>query len=514
MGSTNPGTRHMSRRVLLAGAAGSAAAFILAACGGRAATDAPTSATGGGTTATAPASTGTMATAAVTTAPAGATTTGGAIASTAPPVATPAGTTGQVIAAASPTPLKTSGTVTLEVWAGGTYETGPGDIIENFQRAYPNIKANYTRFVNDDTGNTKLDTALQGGAPIDVYVSFDVPRMSQRIKSGLAEDITPYIAADPAVKQWVDATPGIFKYQGKLYSLPTVSEPNVVLINKKMFDAAGVKVPEKWTTDEFRTIAQRVSTGSGDKRAYGMYAPPDIARLILGPDYWYKNDGMESNFDHPAFRQYLEFWKGMLDEKSAFPWTEVLAQNLRVYQQNVFLNGQAATWVTATWVARYINDKANYPHDFVTSFAPLPNPPGVAQPYNQGGINNWVVMHPKAKNKEAAWAFMRYWLTVGGQYVMTKGGKAPAWPGVDAETAAAGILGPDRAQLYDLEAFRRVVLDPSPRLVTDTITTASAEIRTLNQQQTDRVLIGELKIDEWVTTMKKQADDLIKKAKQ
>ncbi len=113
--------------------------------------------------------------------------------SPAPSAPTTVATTGGA-AAASPTALKTMGTVTLEVWGGVPPETGPGDLVAAFSKAYPNIKVNYTRFVNDDTGNTKLDTALQGGTPIDVYFSYTVPRMGQRIKAGVAEDLTPYIA--------------------------------------------------------------------------------------------------------------------------------------------------------------------------------------------------------------------------------------------------------------------------------------------------------------------------------
>ncbi len=507
--------RHLRRRQFLVGVAGGAVAALLAACGTEeAATTAPRTggaATTAATTAAiaAPATGATSATSA--TSATGATGSAGGAGMASGNL--PPGVTGVSSLPGMPTAVMTSA-ITLELWGGGTLETGVGDIVDSFNRVYPNIKVNYNRFVNDDTGNTKLDTALQGGSTIDTYLSFDVPRMSQRIKAGVAEDLTPYIAADPAVKQWADSTQGLFRYSdSKLYSLPTVIEPTVMLINKKMFDAAGVKVPEKWTVDEFREVARRLSTGSGDNRVYGVFAPPDIARMTLGVNYWYNADGSASNFDNPAFRQSATLRRQMIDEKTAFPHSEILAQNLRVFNQDPFLKGQVAMWPTATWVARYVNDKEKYPHDFQTTFAPLPTPVGVEKPYTVGGINNWVMMHPKARNKQAAWAFLRYWLTSGSHYIMTRGGKLPAWPGVDQEGAAAGILGPDRATLWDVAAFRRVHFDPNIRLVTDTITTGLADIRSIEQQQADRLYLGEIGVDEYLTAMKRQADEAIKKAK-
>ena len=214
-------------------------------------------------------------------------------------------------------------------------------------------------------------------------------------------------------------------------------DPFSVIVNKTLLDKAGVKVPERWSIDEFRALSKQLS----GRDVYGTYTPPDVARQILGPNYWYKAGGTESNFDHPAFRQGMELHRGMIDEKSAFPWTEVLAQNLRTYQQNVFLGSQAAFWPGSQFVLRYVNDLEKYPHDFVTGFAPMPAPAGVAQPFNPGSISNDVVINPKTRNKDAAWAFLRFRLTEGAQY-MLKSGKAPAFPGTDPTVVENGILGP------------------------------------------------------------------------
>ncbi|MGH2558257.1 MAG: ABC transporter substrate-binding protein [Thermomicrobiales bacterium] len=413
----------------------------------------------------------------------------------------------QATPVAAPTPPVVSEPVDVAFWGGEPEENGPGAFVGGFSELYDDISATYTRYVNDDTGNTQLDTALQGGGQIDVYQSYGIPRTSQRIGAGAAEDLTSYIEADEAVLAWTQSTDALYKHEGRLFSLPTVRDPYFVIANKRFLDEAEVELPAQWTVDDFRALAQQLS-GDG---VYGTYTPPDIARITLGPDYWYKEGGLESNFDHPAFRQHMELHRAMIDEGSAFPWTDVLAQNLEVYQQNVFLTEQIALWPTSSWVLRYVNDLEQFPHEFVTTFAPMPAPADVAEPWNPGQITNDILMTPGAKNKETAWALIRFRLVEGAHHYLLSG-KQPAFPGTDNETVVSGILGENRDTLYDVAAYERAIFDPAIKLVSDSITTAAAEILQIYNQNRDRYLIGEIDIDEWVETIKQQADEAIQNA--
>ncbi|MBA2467893.1 MAG: extracellular solute-binding protein, partial [Chloroflexia bacterium] len=263
------------------------------------------------------------------------------------------------------------GDVTLEVWGGVPPETGPQALIDAFMAANPGVTVNYTRYVNDDTGNTQLDTALQGGTAIDLFFTYSIPRLAQRANAGAAADLTAYIDADTDIRGWIDETEGIFNQDGVFHSLPTTREPNFVLINQRLLEEAGATAPEAgWTVDDFVALAEQLTTDVG----YGAYSPPDTARATLGPDYWYKAGGTESNFDDPAFAENLERHKGMIDAGTAFPWTDVLAQDLRAYAQTPFLIEQDALWITSSFSLRYVADKEEYPHDFVTTFAPMPVP--------------------------------------------------------------------------------------------------------------------------------------------
>ncbi len=395
----------------------------------------------------------------------------------------------------------------LQVWGGVPGENGPQDLIDAFKAANPGIEVTYTRYVNDDTGNTQLDTALQGGTPIDVYFTYDLPRLSARTGAGAAADLAPYIASAQAINDWATTNEGVKTADGVYYALPTAQERTFIFANKNMLDDAGVTVPESWTFDEYQTAAETLTSDS----VYGTFARPDEPRTRLGPNYWYKADGMTSNFDDPAFRSQLESQRAMIDAGTAFPWSDVLAQNLRAYAQTPFLSEQDALWSTAPFSLRYVNDKEDFPHDFVTTFIPAPKPADVADPWDLATLNNWILMNSTAADPDTAWMFIQFWLTDGAQYLF-KGGKIPAFPGTSEDAVVEGILGPDRDTLYDVEAFRRVIFASDVRYYRDTQTRGLSQIAQIWQAETDRFLIGETELDETLTALKEQADAAIASA--
>lgn len=398
--------------------------------------------------------------------------------------------------------------VTIQFWGGEPAESGPGAMVEAFNELDPSIQAVYTRYVNDDTGNTQLDTALQGGADIDVYQTYANSRLGARIGAGAVANLSPFISEDQQIQDWTDQEPEYtFAGDDGVYAIACVRSPVAVFANQEILDNAGVTIPENWTTEDYVSISAELS---GDF-VYGAYTPPDVARQVIGSNYWYKEGATESNFDHPAFRDSWETHRTMIDEGSAFPWTDVLARNLRVYQQNLFLTEQIGLWPSQYFVLRYINDTEEFPHDFITTFLPLPEPAGADPVYNTGVTGNWITMNPATEYPDAVWQFINFRLTDGAQYYLTSG-KQPAFPGTDEDTVTAGLLGENAEERYNVEAFRQVTFDPDLILVSDSITVAAAEVEQILQQQTDQYLIGEIDLDTCVTEVKSQADEAIAEA--
>lgn len=371
----------------------------------------------------------------------------------------------------------------LQVWGGVPAASGPAAVVEAFQQKFPQYKVTYTRFVNDARGNLKLDTALQGGLDIDVYFTYSQASMALRAGSGLAADLTDRVTADPDLKPFLDTVqPRAYIENGKVKALATAREPNFVLFNEKLRQQAGVELPRQWTIEDYRRAAQRLTTG----KTIGAYSIPDVARIALGPNYWY--DGDHSNFGDPHFEQGLRLGQEMIAEGSAFPWSEVLSRNLNAYQQNSFLREEFHLWSTAPFNLRYLYDPKKYPHDFKVSFAPPPTVDG--KDWNGGSYSNFVMINPKSPKLEAAWEFVKFWVTEGST-PMLKAGKLPTLGNVTDDQVITGMLGKEPDTFFDVESFRRVVLDADPKLATDTRLTGFPEISLAVRQQTDLCWLGE-----------------------
>ena len=397
----------------------------------------------------------------------------------------------------------------LNVWGGVPADKGPQALVDAFMKKYPSIKVAYTRYVNDDQGNLKLDTALQGGTPIDVYFSYGVERLAKRVKAGLALDLTDLTRKVPDLEQFADtASPQVPLFDDKLYELPTTTGPVFVYLNQEMLDKAGVQIPDDWTADDFHEVAKELVAAG----RFGSYVPPEIAVPDLGGNAAYSPDGKESNFDHPAFRREMQLHVDMIKDRSAFPEPQILAQKLDVYQQSVYLTERFGLWISSPFNLRYVSDTKKYPHTFRTTFAPYPRPVKDKSCWNPGLLSNYVMISPKSQYQAAAWTFVQYWMGEGARHMLTGGKISPTLKGTPDEITAL-LLGDDRDRLYDVEAFKQVFFRRDVKLQNPTITTAAEEILNIRKSLDQQALLGKLTVDEWVTKLKSEADAAIKKAR-
>lgn len=401
--------------------------------------------------------------------------------------------------------------VNIVIWGGVPEENGPAKLVEAFNKSQEGITAEYIRFVNDETGNTKLDTALLSGEQIDVYFTYGLPLLIKRIEGGMAEDLKEF-DVEIFIEENIGEDEGIFRYEGSYYSIPTIREPNYIMINKSLLDEAEIEVPTQWTIDEYREIAKKLVGETDGKKRYATQGGLNVAKMILGDNYWYKEGSEESNFDDPSFEyQYQINYDMMFEDGSLFPYSEVLARKMEVYAQDLFLNQEIAMMPSAPWHLRYVNDVEEYPHDWITTFAPLPVPEGKKDIFNTGALGNYIMMNSKSKYKEAAWKLIEYWVTEGSKY-MIPGGKMPIWNAADPDEVIRGLLGENAEQLYDVEAFKRVILDPNIKFSLDSESIAAPEIQQIIKEEDDKLYLKEKTIEETLKTIKERADKAIKEA--
>lgn len=399
----------------------------------------------------------------------------------------------------------------LQVWGGVPAETGPNQMFAAFNKKYPNIKVTYTRYVNDPPGNLKVDTALQGNVGIDVLVSYGVNDITKRATSGLFIDLTDRVKKDSAFKRYVPG-PNVanYVYDGKVYTIPAAATPTVVMLNQDMLTQKGITIPDDWTTDDFKSIAQQLSGPS----VFGTFNTPNIARDILGSNYYYKDGGKSSNFANPLFAETLQYQLDLINAKAALPESTIISQDLSVYPQTEFLTGKVGMLLNEVYISRYINDLKTYPHTFKTVMKPVPKPtqgkPVGGKYWNEGAYGDFLSVTQTCKNPDAAWTLIDWWMKEGASY-MVAGGRLPSQPGVSIDAMIPLLLGPQASKIYDVDSVKSSVWSPDIKVPLDTDTAGSAEIATELTSLNEECLLGKITTSQWTSQMVKQADAAIKK---
>ena len=71
----------------------------------------------------------------------------------------------------------TGGDPLQRIWVQNRY-------VKRFNKIDPNLQVEYTRYVNDDAGNTKLDMTLMSDDSIDVFLNMNDVLLMKRIENG------------------------------------------------------------------------------------------------------------------------------------------------------------------------------------------------------------------------------------------------------------------------------------------------------------------------------------------
>ncbi len=403
-------------------------------------------------------------------------------------------------------------------WGGVVAERGPDLMIEEWNSRNPNVELEYVRFVNNDDGNTKLDTAIISGQQVDIYINYGNDLAVRRFNNGMGENLQPYVDEDgwDLEAAFGDVVRGTY-IDDQLAFLPSSVAYEVVYYNQTAFEEKGIMIPENWTWDDYADIALQMTEGEGTNRKYGsMFFPwgPVLfgtASVDLGPDPRYDDEGM-SNFDHPVYRKLLGAHVRMEQvDRSQMPLYEMTSSKARPFDE--FLKGNTFMFgVTNPWVMKYIQDTEAYPHDFVTAIAPSPRAFAEGEHWDRGGIVDRLMMNPNAEDKDAAWDVMRYLATEGSWHNVAFG-RLPAWNEFDADEVAEEFLGDSAGELIDADSFAKYQLPPDPSFPIDTIFVAAPEIDQIASEEYEKALLGEISLDEALENMKRRADQAIRSAR-
>lgn len=381
--------------------------------------------------------------------------------------------------------------VKLVFWGGVPAESGPQAVVDTWNANNPDIQVEYVRFVNDDEGNLKLDTALITKQDVDVYFSYNVPRLLKRIDAGTAMDLSAFTDYDIEDKMGPMATD--WKIDDTYYAIPTTRNVYMIWMNQDLLDEHNLSVPFDWTWDEMKAYANALKADNRYGLVQFLESYSDPLDSVLS-QYGYTKDDGTSNLDHPGVAAWLETLNEMMSNDATAPLGEQLTTKMPV--ETMFLKGEAAMLNAGPFIFRTSNNLTDNPRDFKISFAPVPRITENASDFKpRNGLGDGLTLNPHSKHIDEAWKFMK-WYSDEGIMLMAEGGRVPASKDVDREAAVA-LMVKGVEDLYDQDSLNKVLFDQ----VNTFTRSVPQQVMDLRREEYEKYFIGSQSLEETLTNM-------------
>lgn len=283
-------------------------------------------------------------------------------------------------------------------------------ICADFNAENPDIVVEPVYTGNYDDTVTKIQTAMQGGTPPDVFVSLATQRFTMA-STGMAMPLDELIAADGEEgKAYIDDfLEGFMEdsyVDGQIYSIPFQRSTMVLFYNKEAFKEVGLdpeKAPATWeevveygqklTNENRYGVGLALNSGSAQWAFTGF-----CLQNSANGENLMTEDGKQVLFDTPENVEALQFWLDLQNKyKIMAPgivqWTDLPTQ---------FLAGEVAMIYHTTGNMANINENADF--EFGTAF--LPGHKRVAAP--TGGGNFYISSGLSEDRVQAAWKFIKF----------------------------------------------------------------------------------------------------------
>ncbi|PWW34400.1 MULTISPECIES: ABC transporter substrate-binding protein [Paenibacillus] len=393
-------------------------------------------------------------------------------------------------------------TINLTLWGAVPAEAGPQEVIDSWNKENPDIQVEYFRYVNDDPGNLKLDTALMTGQDADLFVNYAINRLQKRVDAGVALDLSSRTDYNIDEQMGVDATQ--WKIGDKYYGIPTKKNMLFIWLNKSMLDEAGLPIPPvDWTWDDLREYSKALTKSN----VYGLMqhdaaftAAIDGTIAGLGVT---TSEGT-SNFNNDLWKKQLQIVHDMMFvDKSTPEYGEQVTSKMPV--DTMFLKGEAAMLAAGEFIFRNANNLKEFPHDFKIAFATIPKVSADQKEYKYaGGLGDMLSVNAKSKHQDAAWKFAK-WYADGGMLPMASGGRLPSSKSVD-NKQAMDLLLKGVEDKYDTESMNSVVFGEFPSFQLN----VPQQALDARKEEYEKYFLNEQDIDTTLKNMAKRHQEYIK----
>ncbi|WP_431901826.1 extracellular solute-binding protein [Nonomuraea sp. bgisy101] len=290
---------------------------------------------------------------------------------------------------------KIAGEVT--VWAIGEEGKALDAFADDFEKANPGVKITVTP-MGWDVAHDKITSAIAGGATPDVTM----------IGSTWSGELSKTGALDPTPADLFDQAaffPGAWEtvnVNGTAYGVPWYVETRVLYYRKDVAEKAAVKAPATWAdfTAFVKAMKEKGGADKGFNQGYRAGSWQELLPLIWQAGGDIVKDGAYT-FDTPEAVTALKHYASLFEQKlapndlpvGAFPQT--------------FIKGEVGAFYSGPWMAGVLANDGGDGFKDKFGLALYPKGPVTGTSF-VGGAD--MVVFKKAKNRDAAWTFLR-WLT-------------------------------------------------------------------------------------------------------
>jgi raffinose/stachyose/melibiose transport system substrate-binding protein len=314
-----------------------------------------------------------------------------------------------------------SGTATAATTAGGgasgtlkvafpaTAQAGWQKVIDDFEKANPDVKVNAT-FAPFASFFQLVSTQLQANAGPDVFYVPPGSSLSLSLQNAAANGTLAPLDDRPFAKDIDPAYKDIVTHDGKIYGLVNGVFTSFILVNQDKFDELGLTVPK--TMDELMAMCKTITDKGLTPVAIGGGFPPDMVNLMgmLLPNYvdgpdptWIdqRNEDKVTFADSKGWRTALQ---RVVDLKDAGCFDKGVAGTSRESATAAFASGKALMYpIIQPQLATVL--AAN--PAFKWTVAPLPGD-GPDTTFLSTQVDPLVGINAKTKNKALADAFIDF----------------------------------------------------------------------------------------------------------
>lgn len=308
----------------------------------------------------------------------------------------------------------------ITVWSWDVAARALQANIPGFNRLFPNVRVNVVDLGNQATYDRGLAGCAAGGRDLPDIYSIE-NNEAEVFWARFPNCFTDLNTLEPAASTFRNQFPA-FKWTelmvgNRIFAMPWDSGPVVMFYRRDLYQQAGVNPATIRTWDDFITAGRRVLHATNNRVRMATIAngqDDEWFRMLANQNgcFYFNNEGTAVTVNQPGCVTALDTIKRMID-------AGIILQGGWNEQIQAFRAGQVASAMFGAWYEGTIRtNAADQSGRWGVYMMPASRAGGV-RAANLGG--SALAIPASSRNKEAAWAFVRYALgTTEGQVTMLR----------------------------------------------------------------------------------------------